>query len=90
MLHDIGYREACIAARERLEAIAMDNSAQPDAFRRDLVNIARTTLSSKILTQVRLQSARSHVPLTWIPSLCLVCIAGAVSACNDDCRRHIF
>lgn len=48
----VGYREASNAARKRLEEIAVDNSAQPDAFRRDLLNIARTTLSSKILTQV--------------------------------------
>jgi hypothetical protein len=50
-----GYREACNIARDRLEAVAVDHSAEPDAFRDDLLNIARTTLSSKILTQVRLQ-----------------------------------
>jgi T-complex protein 1 subunit beta len=48
-----GYREACNIAQERLEAVAVDHSAEPDAFRNDLLNIARTTLSSKILTQVR-------------------------------------
>ena len=32
-------------------AIAHDNGADAAAFRRDLVNIAKTTLSSKILTQ---------------------------------------
>lgn len=52
-----GYREACDVACERLEAVAVDHSAQPDAFRQDLLNIARTTLSSKILTQA------SHPPL---------------------------
>mmetsp|Transcript_21209 Transcript_21209/g.63831 ORF Transcript_21209/g.63831 Transcript_21209/m.63831 type:complete len:529 (+) Transcript_21209:150-1736(+) len=46
-----GYREACSAARDRLEAIALDHSADVAAFRQDLLNIARTTLSSKILTQ---------------------------------------
>lgn len=29
----------------------MDNSANADKFREDLMNIARTTLSSKILSQ---------------------------------------
>ena len=48
-----GYREACNIAQERLEAVAVDHSGEPDAFRNDLLNIARTTLSSKILTQVR-------------------------------------
>ena len=45
-----GYREACEVARLRLEAVAQNNAADKDAFRRDLLNIARTTLSSKILT----------------------------------------
>ena len=46
-----GYREAAEAARQQLVAIATDNGKDPEAFRRDLVNIAKTTLSSKILTQ---------------------------------------
>lgn len=37
-------------ARQRLEDVARDNSKDSAAFRRDLLNIARTTLSSKILT----------------------------------------
>lgn len=37
-------------ARDRLEQVARKNAAGSDAFRRDLLNIARTTLSSKILT----------------------------------------
>ncbi len=45
-----GYREAAEAARQRLEQIASDNAADPVAFRQDLINIAKTTLSSKILT----------------------------------------
>eukprot|EP00798_Chlamydomonas_sp_ICE-L_P025258 gene25258-10907_t len=45
-----GYREACDCARKVLETVAMDNRADEDAFRLDLLNIARTTLSSKILT----------------------------------------
>jgi len=45
-----GFREAAEVARRRLEAIATDNGKDPAAFRNDLVNIAKTTLSSKILT----------------------------------------
>lgn len=45
-----GYREASEVAQRRLEAIAKNNAQDHDAFRKDLLNIARTTLSSKILT----------------------------------------
>jgi len=43
------WRLASQAAREALVASAKDNSADKEAFRRDLMNIAKTTLSSKIL-----------------------------------------
>ncbi|KAF9782338.1 chaperonin Cpn60/TCP-1 family [Thelephora terrestris] len=46
-----GYRIASAAALEALEKSAVDNSADPVKFRQDLVNIARTTLSSKVLSQ---------------------------------------
>ena len=52
-----GYRIASHAALEALEAAAVDNSANPDAFRKDLEAIARTTLSSKVLSQDRTQFA---------------------------------
>ena len=45
-----GFREAADIARSRLETISFDNGADKDALRNDLVNIAKTTLSSKILT----------------------------------------
>lgn len=45
-----GYRDACDAARKALEDGSFDNQADAEAFRRDLMNIAKTTLSSKILT----------------------------------------
>lgn len=48
-----GWRKASKAATEALEKSAKDNSGNPDKFREDLMNIARTTLSSKILTQHR-------------------------------------
>merc|ERR1740130_1729960 len=44
-----GYRLALAAAREKLEALAMDNGKDEAKFREDLLKIARTTLSSKLL-----------------------------------------
>ena len=46
-----GWRKASAAAKEALEKSASDNSKNEEAFREDLMNIARTTLSSKILSQ---------------------------------------
>merc|ERR1719215_1454498 len=44
-----GYRTALAAAREKLEALSIDNGSDSAAFREDLLKIARTTLSSKLL-----------------------------------------
>ncbi|XP_014483836.1 PREDICTED: T-complex protein 1 subunit beta [Dinoponera quadriceps] len=46
-----GWRNAVNVAREALGNTAADNSGDPEHFREDLMNIARTTLSSKILSQ---------------------------------------
>uniref|UniRef100_A0A1L8DUA4 T-complex protein 1 subunit beta n=1 Tax=Nyssomyia neivai TaxID=330878 RepID=A0A1L8DUA4_9DIPT len=46
-----GWRQAVDVAREALTAVAQDNSGDAEKFREDLLNIARTTLSSKILSQ---------------------------------------
>ncbi|XP_024377703.1 T-complex protein 1 subunit beta [Physcomitrium patens] len=46
-----GYRMAAEAARSALEAAVRDNKDDLERFRSDLVNIAMTTLSSKILSQ---------------------------------------
>ncbi|TFK45480.1 hypothetical protein OE88DRAFT_1708839, partial [Heliocybe sulcata] len=46
-----GFRIASAAALKALEQAAVDNSADPSQFRQDLLNIARTTLSSKVLSQ---------------------------------------
>jgi len=46
-----GWRKATTAARGALEASTRNHGNDPVAFREDLMNIARTTLSSKILTQ---------------------------------------
>lgn len=46
-----GYRIASRAALQALEASAVDNKDDSAKFREDLFNIARTTLSSKVLAQ---------------------------------------
>lgn len=46
-----GYRLASQAAYKALAASAVDNGTNPEAFRKDLMNIAKTTLSSKVLSQ---------------------------------------
>ncbi|KAI0759737.1 chaperonin Cpn60/TCP-1 family [Trametes elegans] len=46
-----GFRIASAAALRALEKSAIDNSTDPARFRQDLFNIARTTLSSKVLNQ---------------------------------------
>lgn len=48
-----GWRAARDVAMKVLEEIAMDNSADEEAFKRDLKNIALTTLSSKLLLHDR-------------------------------------
>ncbi|CAN8002878.1 unnamed protein product [Ixodes hexagonus] len=46
-----GWRKATAVAREALESFAADHSANAEQFREDVLNIARTTLGSKILSQ---------------------------------------
>ena len=46
-----GWRKAVDVARASLEKVAVDHSKDNEKFRSDLMNIARTTLSSKILSQ---------------------------------------
>merc|ERR1711988_1186273 len=46
-----GWRKASAAAKEALEKSASDHSKDENLFREDLMNIARTTISSKILSQ---------------------------------------
>lgn len=46
-----GYRIACSTAVEALTRVAVDHASDPERFRADLINIARTTLSLKILSQ---------------------------------------
>ena len=48
-----GWRKATDVARKALEDFATDNSKNIESFREDLLNIARTTLSSKILHQYK-------------------------------------
>jgi len=46
-----GWRMARDAAKQKLYSIARDNSENIEKFKNDLINIAKTTLSSKLLTQ---------------------------------------
>lgn len=46
-----GWRRAAEVAREALTNSTQDHSGDPEKFKEDLMNIARTTLSSKILSQ---------------------------------------
>ncbi|XP_069485512.1 T-complex protein 1 subunit beta [Ambystoma mexicanum] len=45
-----GWRQATQAAREALLKAAVDHGSDDEKFQQDLLNIARTTLSSKLLT----------------------------------------
>ncbi|CAG84773.1 DEHA2A10780p [Debaryomyces hansenii CBS767] len=46
-----GYRIACTTALEALSKAAVNNGSDQELFKKDLINIAKTTLSSKILAQ---------------------------------------
>ncbi|KAF9951154.1 T-complex protein 1 subunit beta [Mortierella alpina] len=46
-----GFRIASAAAYKALEESAIDHSGDAEVFRADLINIAKTTLSSKVLSQ---------------------------------------
>ena len=46
-----GFRAASVVARKALEESSRDNSGNSELFRKDLINIAKTTLSSKVLNQ---------------------------------------
>ena len=56
-----GWRTATRIARTALEASSLDHSGDPAAFKEDLLNIARTTLSSKLLTHEKDQFAKLAV-----------------------------
>jgi len=48
-----GWRLATVAALKALDEAALNNSKNPEKFKRDLLTVASTTLSSKILAQER-------------------------------------
>ena len=56
-----GWRIALKAAQEKLETMKFDVSDQKEMFEKRLMDIARTTLSSKILSQEKEQFARIAV-----------------------------
>lgn len=45
----LGWRKAVKVAHKALEQLTVDHGNDDEKFREDLMNIARTTLSSKIL-----------------------------------------
>ena len=56
-----GWRLARLKAREALEANSSDHSKDPEQFRDDLMKIAMTTLSSKLLTHEKSHFAKLAV-----------------------------
>lgn len=74
-----GYRMATDVARAALEKSTADNSKNLTEFRNDLLNIARTTLSSKILTQ--------HKEL--FANLCVDCVLRLKGSANLDAIQII-
>lgn len=56
-----GWRKAVEVARTALREAAQDNSSDCEKFKEDLLNIARTTLSSKILSQHKEHFAKLSV-----------------------------
>lgn len=56
-----GWRQAARVARKALEEAAVDNSSNAEKFEEDLLNIARTTLSSKLLNVEKDHFARLAV-----------------------------
>jgi hypothetical protein len=65
-------------AKAELTSAAFSNAQHPKAFRQDLLNIARTTLSSKILTADKVRAAVSR-------KLYLVVMAECVL--NSACKQ---
>lgn len=81
-----GYRLALEVAREALVKVAQDNSANTEVFNGDLLNIARTTLSSKILSQHKEYVFKLKIWHIWpmpikttllTPTLCTVIFPGS-------------
>mmetsp|Transcript_9023 Transcript_9023/g.27132 ORF Transcript_9023/g.27132 Transcript_9023/m.27132 type:complete len:538 (+) Transcript_9023:118-1731(+) len=56
-----GFRKAAVAAEKALTDAAVDNKGHEEQFKKDLYNIACTTLSSKVLSQARDQFAKIAV-----------------------------
>lgn len=54
-----GWRRAVAVARKALKASSLDHSGDAEKFKEDLMNIARTTLSSKLLTHEKDQFGKS-------------------------------
>jgi T-complex protein 1 subunit beta len=64
-----GWRRAATIARAALEASSLDHAANFEEFKKDLMNIARTTLSSKLLTHEKDQFGWCMIVVAHIPPL---------------------
>lgn len=67
-----GWRLARSFARKALEAAAIDNSNDSDKFREDLFLIARTTLSSKVVTHEKDYFANLAVDAVLRLKVCII------------------
>ena len=82
-----GWRKAVACARQVLTESALNHGDDPVAFRKDLINIARTTLSSKILTAYKQQF--SELAVDAVLRLKVVYIVTSLSAETHPARLEI-
>lgn len=93
-----GFREACNVARKRIEGAAKSYAGDQAGLKKALLDIARTTLSSKILTHDKEHFARLAVDAvlrlkgsTNLDSIHIIKKAGGTlkvrhHAATDSCR----
>lgn len=79
-----GWRKAIVTARQTLESCSFDNSSKPELFRKDLINIARTTLSSKILSQ-----SKDHFSELAVDAVLRICKNGSTDLQNIQIIKKI-
>ncbi|RYG55441.1 hypothetical protein EON66_05305, partial [archaeon] len=96
-----GWRRATAVARAALEASSLDHASDPALFEADLLNIARTTLSSKLLTHekdmfgmclhtcVRVTAAPHPICSALAASIrCVHCLSCCSQAGCGCCHAH--
>lgn len=78
-----GWRKAADCARAALTDLAVDHSSDPEQFRQDLLNIARTTLSSKIVYQDKDYFAKLAVDAVMRLKVSVIKREGGRQGCNN-------